>query len=72
MKRKYLAKLGRTKKVDILSKKMRITLRSKQNDLRTGDDLYQRYSSIMSYYYNSEASEIRDLINAGSTGKNTK
>jgi hypothetical protein len=64
MKRKYLTKSGR-------AKKMRISLRSKESNLQKGDDLYQRYSSIMSYYYNSEASEIRDLINAGSTTKNT-
>lgn len=70
MKRKYLAKSGRTKKVDIFSKKLRIALRSRESDLQRGDDLYQRYSSIMAYYYNSEASEIRDLINAGNVTKN--
>lgn len=72
MKKKYPARSDRGKKADILSKKMRITPDFKDKRPLMSDDVYQRYSSIMSYYYNAEASGIKDLISAFETVKKAK
>lgn len=71
MKKKYPTRSGRGKKADI-SKKMRITPDFRDKRPVTSDDVYLRYSTIMSYYYNAEASGIKDLISAFETVKKAK
>ena len=72
MKRRYLAKSSKAGKVDLPSKKIRIASGTKESDrLRAEEDLYKRYSTVMSYYYHSEAAEIRNLITAMNAMKPT-
>ncbi|HWV65516.1 hypothetical protein [Chitinophaga sp.] len=72
MKRRYSTKSGKTPKADAPSKKIRIASRSKESErVHANDELYERYAAVMSYYYHSEAAEIRNLITAANAMKPT-